>query len=75
MKKHMVRPNYSFFEPNDSFMTWCGITDMDSPSEECMENFVYNWDECNCKKCKQAYERDIRNFEKQQKTLNESLGE
>ncbi len=65
MKRHMIVLNYSFFEPDDSFRTWCGITDMDSPSEKCMDNFVYNWKDCTCKKCKQAYKRDIKNFEKQ----------
>jgi len=71
----MIRPNYSFFEPDDSFMTWCGISDMDNPSEELMENFVDNWNDCTCKKCKQSYERAITNFENQQKELNEALSE
>lgn len=69
----MIKSNYSFSEPDDSFQTWCGITDMDNPSEELMENFVYDWQNCTCKKCKQGYERSIEEFKKQQRDLNEAL--
>jgi len=46
---------------------------MDNPSEECMENFVHNWNDCTCKKCKQAYEKNTKEFERQQKEVNKAL--
>jgi len=73
MKHHMMKPRTWHFDIDDRFRTWCGITDMDNPSEECMENFVHNWNDCTCKKCKQAYEKNTKEFERQQKEMNKAL--
>jgi len=73
MKYHMMKPKPWHFDIDDSFQTWCGISDHMNVSEEAIEHFVTDWKNCDCKKCKQAYERDIKEFEKQQKELNKAL--
>lgn len=65
MKNHMIYNIYFLYpEPDDGFRTWCGISDIDNPSEELMKNHLVNdWEDCTCKKCKKAYEKHIKRFE------------
>lgn len=58
MKTHKIRT-----ADTESFMTYCGITDMDNPSEYLVEKYlVGEFDECTCKKCKKAFEKHLREF-------------
>jgi len=63
MKRHMIKWGSCFLESGDDFMTWCGISEWDTPSEELMEHFVYKWDDCDCKRCRAAYYRDMKRHE------------
>ena len=75
MKYHMIKPNPWHFDIDDTFRTWCGINDDMNPSEDLMDHFVVDWKDCDCKKCKRAYEKYINNYNESKLSLIVNAGQ
>jgi len=64
MKTHKIRYGGDFTVDgyDETFTTYCGITEQHSDKLE--GHFVSNNDECTCKKCNQAYDKEIKAISK-----------
>lgn len=59
MKTHKIKHggDFTINGIDDTFVTYCGITE--EHSEDMADQFVLRYDKCTCQICERAYEKEI----------------